>query len=199
MKRILIIFAILFSLISCKSDSLQFATQENSALRLVKNRELIINVDYRFDYLQEKLIAEAISEWSIASDGVIKFKVYWNQPRESIYSYSFSLLNPRDKIFIYSVNKNDSKLTEDLREYFSDINGLYVPGFQDGSNLLIFEQVPMYHFKAVVLHEIGHLLGLMHLEEKDHVMSSASGSYCLTFSDIEYLCSYYNCIPKSMC
>lgn len=165
---------------------------------LINKRSFVVHIDHEFNYWQEKEIAKAFSEWTEASDGTITFKLIWNQPRRGLYK---DHIDPKkdDGIFLWYLDKEDKNLTPELVKYFEKINGLYVPGDGSSSNLLIFHQVPEYHFKAVVLHEIGHLLGLNHIEEKGHLMSPAAGVSCLTLKDTQALCKHYNCVPRSFC
>ena|SRR5690606_8367941 len=165
----------------------------------VQYRELIISVDHQFEDWQEHEIAEALTEWVEASDSSVHFKILWNQPKPGLYKH-FREPDSKTGIFIWLLDKTDEKhLDIELMEYFHGINGLYVPGEDKSANILVFKQTPVIKFKSVILHEVGHLLGLEHFKHYGNIMSKEASSTCLTLKDTTQLCTYYNCIPKSQC
>lgn len=154
-----------------------------------------VNIDQKFNPVQEQLIIESLNDWTIASSGVLQFRVNLKQPG---YTNINSVIKPEDGIHILYVDKDDKELSQELFEVFLFLNGLYVSR-KNGANILLFKGIRKDYFKNVALHEIGHMLGLEHMQGSGYVMSTMDARGCITYSDATALCKIYNCRPKTTC
>lgn len=98
------------------------------------------------------------------------------------------------------VDKNLNDFTkEDLVEYQYYL-GLcqFGPG-EDSAAVMIFKEASGRYFYSVVLHELGHLLGIQHLPGDAVMNRIVSSRGCLRLEDVEALCRLYRCKPHPEC
>lgn len=166
--------------------------------REISNLE--IKIDKEFSKKEMELISTAFHAWEKASQNKLHFTLIWNQPKPGYY---YSHLNPDENagLFFWYLPRNTQHLDKNYPEAWKTYYGLMNYGRGENSgNLIVFKKIPDHKFYPVVLHEIGHLLGLHHSKmESWTVMHPNALSHCITQWDAEQFCKLYGCKALSQC
>ncbi len=190
-KTLLTIWAVLLLLVGCVRDSSFPAASENS------RAQLVLYVDRAFSFTEETLIIKAVEDWQHASRGTLSFKVLWNQPRPGRLKEVRE--RPRDGFFVWALDRGD---TPNLgRLDVSTIAGFYTGNRgQHFGHIVLFQRGDQpVRFYAVIAHEIGHLLGLDHMESIQTLMHPAALRPCISEVDAAQMCRLHGCIPMARC
>lgn len=198
MKQFLSYFSLLIIIliISC-TPFLKTATWPESR-QSPREQPVTIIVDADFTVPQQILIAQAMLAWEGASSHKVKFKPAWNIPKPGPFKNFYPLMFDQG-IFMWSLPKDPHHLSDSQLEQAKPLGGLtiYGPG-ENSAHVIIYADLPAKHFYGVALHELGHLIGLNHIDGKT-VMHKNIKSHCITALDAKQLCELYGCVPKPDC
>lgn len=158
-----------------------------------------VKIDEAFNEKQKALIAKAFRDWERASNYKVYFKLIWDQPKPGPY-WKYAKPEEGSGLFFWYLPKTKDFISNDEIARWSGFVGLMVYGKGEKSgNIIIFDNVSQYNFYNVALHEIGHLLGLKHIESHPVVMHPAALGDCISQADVDQLCQLYGCVPVSQC
>ena len=134
-------------------------------------------------------IVLASIEWHEATHGIVTFDVK-RLPQRNI--------DPDNSIIILDVTEDNPKIIE-----LDSANDNSTLGYYDDSNriesiLLIVSRIDPEDFKGVVLHELGHALGLKHQTGAEGIGSLMYpsidiGATSITPADLHQFCTLYDC------
>lgn len=146
-------------------------------------------VDSNFNLFERIFIEQAARQWELKTH-VASFSIKINNEKDifldenSVYIYKISKSNPQ----VFALENNSSV----------EILGYYDKYSLIPSILIVSERLDDLNYTQIVMHEIGHAMGLKHnLEKGDDktlmfpsINSSPSG---ITDKDIESFCKLYKC------
>lgn len=165
---------------------------------------IYIQIDEAFSSEQNTEIYRAAKTWEQASSDIIKFNLDFNHSRPTLF-FQDDDINNQGAHFIYYGERSYQELGWD--QYFKHPTALALTYYsnvpdhnkEDRVKIIAFNLDKKYDFSAVMLHELGHSLGLVHTDDKISVMHSTVLTKCITPADAEQLCQLYRCIPKPQC
>lgn len=167
---------------------------------LKKEQPLVIYIDSAFTSAEKESIRQAMLTWQKTGNGKIWFVPIWSVPKPGRLR-NMEKPGKNQHIFFWRLNRKDNyHISESLKEKLKDKNGYFIPGpGHDSAHLLIFpDSFDPKDFYKVALHELGHLLGIQHIEQPG-VMNEFAASSCITKYDAQVLCDIYLCEPVSEC
>jgi len=139
-------------------------------------------------------VIEAATEWNVATKGLVTFDVK-RLPAQGI--------NPLDAILILDVTPDYPEIM--ILDNGNDYSTL---GFFNGNRGIAYiglveNRIPSDDMEAVVLHELGHSLGLEHNEGIDGIGTLMYpninyGADHITNTDLDNFCKIYGCDPKRL-
>jgi hypothetical protein len=159
--------------------------------------EKVIYIDRKFNPQQKNLIQLAAAEWQNKTKGIVKF---------TIANLPVKTLDVDNSVVINCVSPDDPNII--LVDSFAGGNAQHL-GLTDMSatipNVKIVEaRIASSHtFKSVILHELGHVIGLKHNDvnqDFNTVMfpSADFGSDNITNIDLKNFCTIYQCNYKEL-
>lgn len=152
-----------------------------------------IYIDKKFSSKEEGLINVAFVAWERASNYTVSFIPVWGSTTpENFLEGRYS-----ENSYMWLLDKTEKHFTssELQRIFYIDGNVVYrTPSPQ----IIIFKTSYEGGFYRIVLHEIGHMLGLSHIDGSA-VMNKNATSYCITSMDADQLCKIYDCTPRPEC
>lgn len=159
------------------------------------NYDYVVLIDKGFSGLQRKEIYQALAAWERASQHRVKFYPVWNQTKpQSVDASEYG-----DVLFIWNLKDKDQKMLEKGIKKYSSYSGYFLTGDtnESGHILMFVEEDELFY--GVMLHELGHFLGLSHIEDENTVMYGNVGSVCITKKDAKALCDIIDCKPTPEC
>lgn len=162
-----------------------------------KTPALLINRTIYFDPIISNqniiLLTQAAAEWNIATNHQVKFTI------KNLGLIDNEHINPNNSVIFLEVSNYYPKILEsDL------INKYYTLGYYDDFNMIPYIYIVPdrlvnndLYYKTVILHELGHYLGLKHNLNKEDVGSLMYplmdfGSTSITAKDIRQFNKIYN-------
>lgn len=141
-------------------------------------------------------VKDAAKEWADETKGIITFDIYFGFTFKNYESMKYD----RNVMVLVKANSDepivdalDKRIKVTILGYFLTKTGtqtvLIVPDRLENEDL----------FRATVIHELGHSIGLKHIDERDAIMYESLGSEVhLTKQDIKHLCKTYYCDESSL-
>jgi hypothetical protein len=207
MKRIILIFlAIKIIFITFLSNSILNKTIEPRAYvheqadlysMLEKHIVEIVIIDPNFTDTEKFLILQSLNEWQVATNNVASFYV--------VYDENLNFKIPIDYNYLTIVRMRPAKSNDPFIKKVDEATQEELIGYYDGfgfihepiTNLLIVREriTSEEEYKGVVMHEIGHSLGLMHINDPNTLMypTNDSSSFCPTKIDLMQFCDIFKC------
>ena len=163
-----------------------------------REQPIVISIDRDFTSDQQSHIDNAMHAWETASSGKVKFVTTWDVFRPGPLQL-FIPLKSDQGIFLWYTHKDKYQLSPSMLEDAIPWGGLTIFGPGEHSvHVIIFQDTPKQVFYDVALHELGHLIGLNHINGRS-VMHKNVVSNCITELDAKQLCELYGCDPKPDC
>lgn len=157
-----------------------------------------IYIDTQFSSDEKVLIKDAFSTWENVLNNNVKFNIN--------YSSKPSLFKDRESfeygIFVWKLEHGDkTQMSDEDIKFFKNYEGVFLGEKHVSGNIIILINYYGFNnrFYGVVLHEIGHFLGLSHVNDIDSLMHPSTGAYCVTVNDADRACKMYNCEPNPEC
>jgi len=160
-------------------------------------------LDRNFDEFETELTMQAALEWSKATNHRVEYDVIQLPTREKI--------NYKNSVFIAKRSIDDPQvILMDLA------GGNQTLGVYEKRGLphitIVGERVNYNNFKEIMLHELGHSLGLEHLEGLENIdalmfpytdmningLIVPTGSDHITSKDVKQFCELYHCDPAHL-
>lgn len=176
------------------------------------NQPLNIFIDKKFTFEEQMIITKAFHAWEVASSYVAKFNIHYSTPRPHLYKVENSPRpEPNTGVFVWQVDpydNSDKSFADNLKKEYQDKQwlGLHIPGKKSNEKdsyiflFMRYKAEDKEKFYGVILHEIGHLLGLRHDEDNENaLMHPTKGPPCITKYEAYRLCKLYDCTPKQDC
>lgn len=196
-RRFALIVCFILCLFSC--CGVQSKIELPSALASqCQTHNIKVYVDSEFDTSEEIAINTALNVWRNVSNDFIRFDIIWEHTKPGRLENYFWVKQFNHSVFIWKADSTSTSVEFD-NKYAS------YAGFWDlHGNVVIFadridkENNQLYN---VIVHEIGHMLGLKHIEYEKSVMQpkAIDISDCITKDDAYRLCLIYGCDPQPEC
>jgi len=155
----------------------------------------ILYIDPSFNDEEQEYILSAAIIWTQRTNNTINFDV--------VFLPSEDMLDTENGIIIGKISQYNPDIIG-----LDEINNSHTLAYftKDGfipSINLVTSRMSKDTYQAVVLHELGHALGLKHnfgIEGEDTLMypSIDRGSTIITYKDLEYFCKLYACDPAKL-
>lgn len=138
----------------------------------VVNKLIIpVMLDAGFSAVEEKSIYAAMSEWNVAFNGQVEFRVdgkFERDPVGLVSRYSES----GNGLVIVKMDDTDRRLAGTVES--GDGVLAFVPRMGGHLMVVIGNRISTYNLRTIVLHEIGHLMGAYHVNG-DNLMNPHYG------------------------
>lgn len=153
-----------------------------------------IYIDNNFNNAEKEEIINSALEWSVTTNHIVEYDIVYLQSLENV-----SLIN---SLIIIKVTPNypdimalDAMTNDTVLGYYSDDSLPYIE--------LVSERLDDENFHQVVMHELGHSLGLSHNEGTSGIGTlmypyNNLGAAHITPSDGIKFCAIYHCDPSKL-
>jgi hypothetical protein len=196
--RLIISFicSIIIIILSIYAITVHHKTENNTVTKRT-HIEKVIYIDRKFNPQQKNLIHIAATEWQNKTKGIVKF---------TIATLPVSTLNVDNSVVINCVSPDDPEIifVDAIAGGTSQHLGLTNMSAIIPNVKIVDSRITSSHtFKSVILHELGHVIGLKHNEGThglNSVMFSSAdfGSDSITSVDLENFCTVYQCNYKEL-
>ncbi len=148
-----------------------------------------VYIDPEFKWRERMSIMDAMNHWSIATMGLVEWKVV--DKCQPLCAESLRLIRA----------KSTSPLAINFETEYPPGPRLWTLAFTDvgeGTAVFLWDRIKPEVFTAVAEHEMGHLLGLNHLSRRHPSIMARSmkrSAGCITKTDLTAFCLLYGCDP----
>jgi predicted Zn-dependent protease len=159
-----------------------------------------IYIDENFTMLQKSDIIKSLHSWESSTNNLVKFTIF-NNIKPSYYG---KLDDFDNTLFITPVEDNDIAISDNDKIYN---NGLFTVALHIAKSYTIgaiievaVSRTTEKDFKAILMHEEGHALGLRHILSERSVMhpNSSVSDKKIAQIDLRALCDLYFCDSNKM-
>jgi len=186
----------------------EFSPLQNESSPFVKNFKLML--DSRFSTVQKVMILEMMNKWNEIGKEYIDFDrelITYGGAQYNAGSYDSG--KTKDGLKVIYLGENG----EYYKSVASNNKGFMVLGYEIGGDILIFDfnifnlfknDSTQYEekFRLIVLHELGHYLGLPDDKKVSGKLMSSPGNLndkpVIKSADIRDLCSIYGCTREPL-
>lgn len=165
-----------------------------------KHRALELYVSSEFDINEVMLIEDAAMQWEQATNHIVTFNIYFNFDMKDYDKLKYS----PDTLVITRLSKHDSlvlKLDNDTNHGTSShiIGYCYKDADQHypiATLIIVWDRMTGdTYFKGTVMHEMGHALGMKHIDVENTLMYPYmdKASRTITDTDLVSFCNIYRC------
>lgn len=189
------LYSILFSVLLQTTDCAPFRQARGFILGPTTSNKVLF-VDSRFNDREVELIKESVNEWELSTNGLAKFKIVLDFDVEHDYPTVEHIPNAlvaykaesTDEVFVKMEEEGKVNYTLGLYHYRN-----HTPTISMVHDRL--EHTANDYYRGVIIHELGHSMGLPHFNIKNTIMypTMDESSYHLTREDLELFCNYYSC------
>lgn len=150
-------------------------------------------LDRTFSKEEVEFITSAAIEWSEATQHIANIDIVQLSNKEEILS--------KDSVIVVAVSPDYPDVLIDESLSNNTILGLYTRKYEIGIIELVVSRISDEDYKTVVMHELGHALGLDHNLGLDGIFTLMSPSIdgCsnhITQKDLDNFCQFYHCNLK---
>lgn len=165
---------------------------------------ITLYVDRYFDEEEVETIVAAALEWSEATNHIIEYDVIQLPTEDEIIMDT--------AVFIVKTSPDDPRIV-----MLDKISSSFTLGLYEGNGLpsiaLVTDRLDKHNYKEVILHELGHSLGLEHLKGEENINALMypyteikigedefipAGSQTITRSDLVAFCKLYHCDVQNL-
>jgi matrixin len=191
LKRLLVLLGIVLLTISCCISKTPSQHKEN----LTK----YVYIDSKFSPAETAYIIEALQEWDCSTKHIVRFLQVSNEKDATLL---IKVAEGKDKLIQDAdgrVNTNKDLIADDpSRDKYTKLSavGLHIDNASQPLILIVSDRLDdPYETRSIMLHEIGHDLGLKHIRDTNSVMfiNRSQGSDHLTKLDLDAFCSLHDC------
>ncbi len=160
---------------------------------------ITLYIDRTFDEMETDAIMKAAWEWSTATNHIIEYDIIQLPTKEKI--------KYKDSVFVVKKSPDDPQIV--LMDFtgHNETLGVYEKHYLPTISI-VSERLTDSNYKEIVLHELGHSLGLAHLESLDDLDALMypytnmkledgtiipTGSEFITQKDLVQFCKLYHC------
>lgn len=155
-----------------------------------------IYVDDQFSMSEIEIIRDAAKEWAFATHNKVQFTFFYfhhipNREIASEIPFNIMIKIHSTDQFVFKMDMEDK---HNILGFYRFIGGNFYIG-------LVFDRIiNEQQFRSVVMHELGHSLGINHNNSEPAIMNSATGEEykCLTKLDMDLFCDAYSCKSEDM-
>lgn len=155
-----------------------------------------VYVDSEFTEEEFMIIQEAADEWAQETNNLATFDVYYGI-EDGLYN---KIKHDPNSLLVVKSN-SETPLVKSLDKLIKgEVLGFFLKELEVQSILLVNDRMLGDHYyKAVVIHEMGHSIGLPHTRDEESIMyRSMNYVYYLTKSDIRWFCRAYYCDAEKL-
>src|ERR1700722_3199194 len=157
----------------------------------------VISVAPKFSHLEIGLIQEAANDWQFYTDDLATFKLVSGDPSD--YPIETVPGQLGQAVIIRPIDSYEPKaILLDVRTC-GDTLGFYERGKFISTIWIIMNRIrDEDEFIAVVMHELGHSIGLDHTTHEGTLMYPYVSADCVTQYDLQKFCNIYGCDSEQM-
>jgi predicted Zn-dependent protease len=159
-----------------------------------------VYIDEKFTISQKSDIIKSLHSWESSTNNLVKFTIFSN-----IKPLYYGTLDDFDNtLFITPVDDDNIEITNNDKIYN---NGLFTVALHISKSYtvgaiieIVMSRTTENDFKAVLMHEEGHALGLRHILNEHSIMhpNASIGSKKIAQIDLRALCDLYFCDNNKM-